>query len=102
MNGAERRRPLEHDLELRGHARKRMIQPLLLQQVMDRLPVHVAIEHGADDAAVEHVLECLVMRLRYEVADHVRVGRLVDREAADAKALRGRRTAAEATSLRCE
>ena len=74
VNGAERRRPLEHDLELRRHARRRVIEALLAHQVMDRRLVHVAVEDGADDAAVEHVLERLVVRLGDEVPEHVRVG----------------------------
>src|SRR5205085_7433527 len=61
-----------------------------------RRPVAVAVEQRADDAAVEDVVECRVMRLRRPVADEL----VPLAKAADAQSFVVGRTAAEAAVLR--
>src|SRR6478752_5775332 len=50
MDGSHWRRSLENAAELRGHTRRRVIEPLLPHEMMDGGPIHVAVEDGADDA----------------------------------------------------
>ena len=70
--------------------------PLLLHQVHRRGPVAVAVEQRAADAAVEDVVERLVMRLGRPLADEL----VALFEAADAQPFLVGRAAAEAAVLR--
>src|SRR5690349_21380747 len=54
---------LEHDVKVRGDGAGRRVRAGLAHQVHGRGPVAVAVQESAADAAVENVVESLVVRL---------------------------------------
>src|SRR5690606_8392806 len=75
-----------------GDRARQLARPGALQEVPGRGPVAVAVEQRADDPAVQHPGECLVVRLRRPLAHQF----LALDEAAQAETLLVGRTAAEA------
>jgi hypothetical protein len=62
--GAARRRPMQANLVLCRHGRRRVVQSLAPNHMPDRRPIGVAIHQRADHSAVQRARESLVMRLR--------------------------------------
>ena len=64
-----RSRPQEFYMEVGGHCARCFALAALLHQVISRGPIRMAIQQGADNAAVENPGKGLMMRLCHELGN---------------------------------
>ena len=63
-------RQIKNDLVFRRNGTRRRVSMRSDHQMPGSCPIHVAVQQRADNAAIDHALESLVMRLGFKYGNH--------------------------------